>query len=130
MKKFDWQEVALIKQVVSQWLELYHQNWNSNDPAPTPADASHSALLERLLRGQPPLPKPPPLRYSYPSYRLGEGERVEINEFNEYKDYVCIDQSSNWTWYDRDKKMLVHSNGDLYQLTEESGGKKFLQRIV
>lgn len=35
-------------------------------------DAMHSALLQRLLDGNEPLPKPPPRAFSYPWYELVE----------------------------------------------------------
>ena len=59
-----------LPQLVARWLEVGYP-----DKGPTPADAWHSALLQRLLDGKDPLPVPPPRAYSYPWYALIENGR-------------------------------------------------------
>lgn len=85
--------------------------------SPRDVDIDHSSLLRRLLSGKEPLPKPPPKRYSYPSYDLGEGKPVKISELWEYEDMVVIDQSKEWKWVDKVQGVLLHGNGDKYKFT-------------
>lgn len=67
---------------VSQWLRLKGEHANPpNYSVPTScADADHSSLLRRLLRGDKVFPKPPPRRFSYPDYELSDGKTVRIAE--------------------------------------------------
>lgn len=102
-------------------------------PSRLMVDMSHSALLRRLLSGKEPLEKPPPKRFSYPCYELGEGEPVEICYMSECPVYdekgeqvekpdeelflVVIDQDRAWRWVDKEAGILLHRNGDKFKFT-------------
>ena len=60
------------RHAVVRWLEVRAAHGYADEHPVTPAEASHSALLARLLSGKEPLPSPPPLSYSYPWYSLIE----------------------------------------------------------
>lgn len=75
------EESRRVVECVSQWMRIYHKN---KGKYPNDMDADHSALLRRLLSGEKPLPNPPPLRYSYPDYKLAEGEEVHVGEILEW----------------------------------------------
>lgn len=92
-----------------------------HDYRPTEADVVHSSLLQRLLRGEKALLKPPPRSFSYPNYELGEGKEVELFEpVSEYEELVSIDQCGSFTWHDKDRLILKYTpTGDLYQLRVE-----------
>ena len=84
---------------VYDWLRIREEHGN---PVPTEArsffvEAEHSALLQRLLNGQRPLPEPPPKNMSYPWYHLiemGQGTAFEVWEPNgqDHVGMLCIDQ--------------------------------------
>lgn len=62
------EQARWVMRRVSLWVTT-RQIWGYADDHPiTGAEVDHSALLYRLLRGLDPLPKPPPLRHSYPDY--------------------------------------------------------------
>ena len=71
------------------WCEKWEENYGRR---PCASDAKHSSLLRRLLAGKPALEEPPPLRYSYPCYELGEGKAVEIFDIFEDNGSIVIDQ--------------------------------------
>lgn len=82
MPDFDIDQQFAIRQAIREWLVI-RLEWdrerltallNGNMPIVYQllADVDHSALLHRLLSGKPPLPTPPPRRYSYPDYESGE----------------------------------------------------------
>jgi hypothetical protein len=89
---------------VAEWMRICGENNRSCSPA----DATHSSLLARLLSGGKALPKPPPKSHSYPNYELGEGNPAEIMEIWEKDNDVCIDQSLTWRWIDKEKGLLFH----------------------
>lgn len=114
-----------------KWLRIKDEvkNWEEKQQCFGPvtinlADPSHSALLRRLLNGQEPLYKPPPRRYSYPCYDLGEGKEVQVHEVWEREDIdylkgkVVIDQSRSWQWIEKGK-VLIHDNGDIFSFNAE-----------
>ena len=116
----DTDELAMA---VGLWLKTLCEHGH---PSPTWADAEHSSLLRRLLDGKALLPKPPPLRFSYPDYQLAEGLPVEIVELNiEDKNRVVVDQCPNWILIyqgprsARPQHMTLRfkPTGDLYDLT-------------
>jgi hypothetical protein len=91
------------------------RKWSWN---PTSADADHSSLLRRLLSGKPKLPKPPPLRFGYPDYELGEGKEIRIHEITSYDGKIIIDQCDQWKWSDKANGLLIHGpTGETYKLT-------------
>lgn len=90
----NFDEETRIINAVAKWMEIHLQ---ALELPPTVADAMHSALLRRLIRGLPPLPKPPPRCFSYPCYELGEGKPYEALEATFWPpDEWCIDQCSDW----------------------------------
>lgn len=74
-------QIRFAQQQVVRWLLLKERHeptgwhskrderrWDDGEFAQLRADASHSALLRRLLSGKEPLPEPPPLKHAYPDY--------------------------------------------------------------
>ena len=113
MEPLTEDQMRFVGQCVAEWIELHHVHLKRD---PTPGDAYHSALLRRLLSGKKPLPKPPPKRFAYPDYKMGEGEVCDVGEINtwtappgregsfeqETKGYtVCIDQHIGWKWIEK-----------------------------
>jgi len=143
MVKLTTEQILFVRSAVSKWLSIYHKHHSNEATPPTPADADHSALLFRLLEGNPPLDKPPPKRFSYPCYDLGEGREVEIREYWANDDIVVIDQCRDWTivkdesminalkhwWGHEFVFFLQHTNGDYFALYENRG-IKFLKRVL
>lgn len=87
---------------------------------PTLADIDHSALLGRLLRGHPVLPKPPPRSFSYPNYSLGEGKPTLIAEMRHYDrdgrpNMLIIDQCDDWDIVN-DLEIRHLPTGEIYRL--------------
>jgi hypothetical protein len=91
---------------VSEWIRTREENGLG---APTSADADHSSLLRRLFEGKPKLPKPPPCRFAYPDYELGEGKVVDINKITTHGDKVVIDQCGDWRWISERDGLLIHT---------------------
>lgn len=101
---------------MSEWIHL-------SGICPTDADVSHSSFLRRLLSGKDALDKPPPKRFSYPDYELGEGKPVKVAQvfdtksFHGNHDRVYIDQYSQWRWQDKENGLLEHlPDGEIYKL--------------
>jgi len=78
------------------------------------ADVHHSALLYRLLSGRPLLPDPPPKAYSYPWYKLAEGEKCRAEQVYDVElediSSVSVEQHLGWSWEDDTKSVLVYEN--------------------
>ena len=86
-----------------KWLEIREENGRAfpSNLTQLRCDMDHSALLQRLVEGDEPLPEPPPRAFSYPWYELlekGVDHPFEVNEmgpgnsiFNEPT--LVIDQS-------------------------------------
>ena len=68
--------------LVQQWHAICQENGHpglSQDRISVKCDMDHSALLQRLRSGKDPLEHPPPLRMSYPWYKLIEdGEALVL----------------------------------------------------
>ena len=99
---------------MSEWIHL-------SGICPTDADVSHSSLLRRLLSGKDALDKPPPKRFAYPDYELGEGKPVQVMDVDDTefggRKRVSIDQHSDWCWQDKENGLLEHlPDGDIYKL--------------
>ena len=61
---------------VGEWLRIKEdQGQQTNSP-----DATHSSLLHWLLKGNKPLPKPPPVLYSRPCHALASGETITLHD--------------------------------------------------
>jgi hypothetical protein len=94
MAKRDFVERGrAVARVVLQWIRTAKAagyTFQGEDGLPSEADVWHSALLERLLRGEPPLPTPPPLFFSYPWYELVENGEAVL-------DARCV--STTWVEY-------------------------------
>jgi hypothetical protein len=97
-------QAFFAQKCMAEWMRICEDNKRGYGVP----DATHSALLYRLLNGKPALPKPPPRSFSYPNYSLGEGLPTEIIELGEYDEKVCIDQCSEYRWVDKDKGLLIH----------------------
>lgn len=59
------EQAWFARMAVGRWIAIKERETGQK---PTPADADHSALLFRLLRGREPFPEPPPLLNAYPAY--------------------------------------------------------------
>lgn len=114
------EQIAFAQRMVTEWLRACEDNGKGAQGSP---DASHSNLLPRLLSGKPLLPKPPPLRMSYPSWDLLEKEEVEIWDLFELNYYcirdhnnakihegpvVVIDQDPDYVWVDKEQGLLCY----------------------
>jgi hypothetical protein len=73
---------------VRRWLRIRNA---AGDPQLI-ADIDHSALLERLLDGQEPLPEPPPRAYSYPWYALIERGELQVDDVSDLATHIVICQ--------------------------------------
>lgn len=121
-------EWVRIKQDIAEW-EDHAENPNGpriyRGASIGSPDPDHSSLLRRLMSGEKALIKPPPKRYSYPDYELGEGKLVVVSEVWErdighLKGKVVVDQSPQWSWLNKEEGLLQHENGDVffYQVVE------------
>lgn len=120
MEPLTPEQIGFVMKQVGEWLDIR----NGKNLHTGFADACHSALLNRLLEGKKHLSKPPPRRFSYPSYELGEGLPVTIQEIHDrpatgyaQKDEwnVIIDQCGDWKWLHKDSGLLQHRNGDTFK---------------
>ena len=127
MAELTNKQVEFAAQCMAQYLRVLEDEGRGLARA---VDVDHSALLRRILSGKKPLPQPPPKRYSYPCYSLGEGLETEIQDLRE-RDYgdgerVIVDQCSDWVWEDKDKGFLKHlPTGHLYRFWTEKRIKEY-----
>jgi hypothetical protein len=104
-------------------MQKWAQTCEEHDRGTRAVDISHSSLLCRLLIGKPLLEFPPPRAFSYPAYQMVEQEECQIHELWEREkdtiysygeEYPCegpvvvIDQTAEYTWEDREKKIVLH----------------------
>lgn len=111
------EQVEFAIQQVCRWMNTCEDN----DRGSSSADASHSALLRRLLSGGTLLDEPPPKRFSYPAWELLEKDEVQIHEISTssfrqilHKNkilyegpVVTVDQSPEYVW-EEEGKILRH----------------------
>ena len=96
-----------------------HDRWFTGVPAVP--DPDHSALIRYLLsrRDNFPLPLPPPLLYSYPSYALA-AVTVDVKETSSASGESTLVLSGNgddFGWHDRARGVVKHwPTGELYWL--------------
>lgn len=107
-------QMDFVVRCMSEWINL-------SGNCPTDADVVHSSLLRRLLSGKDALDKPPPKRFAYPDYELGEGKPVQVMYVDDTErgghKRVSIDQHSEWCWKDKENGLLTHlPDGDAYKL--------------
>lgn len=124
--QIDWVVVQ-----VSKWANVAsHRNRSHGGHyAVTPADVDHSALLRRLLAGQPFHPIPPPTSFSSPWYSLvetGQDTKCEVKLFgrvemmDDGKGYtLMVNQNPGWILVHQespDRLIITHPNtpGDLW----------------
>lgn len=88
---------------IQQWIDLLKKQNINLDIDRFYSDASHSALLKRLLDGKEPLPKPPIKTHSYPNYfatEQGMFQPFEVFYTGDYSSFLndevifCVDQHS------------------------------------
>lgn len=120
----SWQS-SFAAHKVGEWLDISGRR--------SSADATHSALLQRLFSGKKPLDKAPPLRMSCPCYELAEGEKVEIwggsDNIIEINDKIHIDQIGPFEWVDKKEGIVVYPpSGDHFRVLRE-GKKRFIQKV-
>lgn len=98
---------------------------------PSSADVDHSALLRRLLSGQPALEHAPPRSFSCPNYDLATGKEIGVYEFRELpSNKVCIDQDLRWEWVDREHNILKFTpSGELYDVRRDGGSVLIKKRL-
>jgi hypothetical protein len=114
-------------QQVGKWLDIGGNTRSS-------PDATHSALLQRLLLGKKPLDKAPPVRMSYPWYELGEGQKIELdpefdNEVTVNGTKVSFGNSGPFQWVDQKNGIVVYPpSGEHFKVWKE-GKKKFIQKV-
>ncbi len=114
-----------IQNAVGRWLELWVKQCRKDhgiERCPTYADATHSALLKRLLSGKDPTEHVPPKAFGYPWYELEDGKECPILDRDFYvgDDSVRICQSG----YTRDGfddstgtgKLRCNHNGQMYRV--------------
>lgn len=117
---------TFVAQKVGEWLDI---GGNTRSYA----DATHSALLKRLLSGIPALEKAPPLYHSYPWYELGEGNKIELdptwdNEVTVNGTKVHFGNSGPFEWVDQLNGIVVYPpSGEHFRVWKE-GDKKFIQK--
>lgn len=112
-------QIAYAIEKMQQWAHTCEENGRSTRAV----DISHSSLLHRLLSGKPLLEFPPPRAMSYPAYDMVEKEECQIHELWERdkdviyhcgEQYLCegpvvvIDQTAEYTWEDKEKKIVTH----------------------
>jgi len=87
-------------EILIKWLQVreeFEEGFELTTIDQLKADIDHSALLERMLDGEVPLPKPPPRAFSCPWYSLvdeGYGRPYEVEEIDDKT--LLIDQDT-WT---------------------------------
>jgi hypothetical protein len=112
---------------VGEWLDIAGNTKSS-------ADATHSALLQRLLSGKPALEKAPPCNMSYPWYELGEGNKIELDpEFNREVTVngtkVHFGNTGPFQWVDQPNGIVVYPpSGEHFKVWKE-GKKRFIQKV-
>lgn len=77
-------------------------------------DMDHSCLLQRLLSGTPPLPKPPPKHFSSPWYELiddGFASPLEVWEIKAKKDRGLIEHFGDALFIDKEPWSIVERRG-------------------
>jgi hypothetical protein len=119
-----WQS-SFAAHKVGEWLTISGRR--------SSADATHSALLQRLFSGKKPLDKAPPIRMSCPCYELGEGEKIEISadprDIIEVNGKVHLDQTGPFEWVNQKEGIVVYPpSGDHFKVWEEDN-KRFIQKI-
>lgn len=102
---------------------------------PSSADADHSALLQRVLSGKDPLPKPPPTKMSTPWYELGEGEKIELdpnfdNEVTVNGVQVSFGNSGPFNWVDQKEGIIVYPHSGEHFKVWKEGKKRFIQKVL
>lgn len=124
MTNLTEEQLWFVRHAIAEWLRICEQH----SYVVRPPDASHSALLGRLLSGKAALPEPPPRRFSYPDYDLAEGKPVQVIDVHEalsmFPGRVSIDQCPDW---ERVSSAVMRHvpTGHLYSLTGAT-----LQRIA
>lgn len=96
-------EETRVLRAVGEWLTVLMEVGHR---MPTASDVDHSALLQRLLNGKPPLPEPPPRSFSYPWYSLiedgsGKAEVREISDWLGGDGTILIINQSRWEIVER-----------------------------
>ena len=134
----DWHDdIEGAASFVSERFALYvavrakHDRWFTG--VPSVPDPDHSALIRYLLsrRDNFPLPMPPPLLYSYPSYALALGEEISVNVEENWSAscelrLVLSGNGDDFCWHDRAVGVVKHlPTRQLYRLR----GSK-LQRLA
>jgi len=121
-----WQS-NFAAQKVGEWLDIGGNTRSS-------ADATHSALLQRLLSGKPALEKAPPLNMSYPWYELGEGNKIELDpdsnkETTVNGTKVHFGNTGPFEWINQKEGIVVYPpSGEHFRVWKE-GKKSFIQKI-
>lgn len=119
-----WQS-SFATQKVAEWLKV------GGTP---PGEPTHSALLQRLFSGKPPLDKAPPLNMSYPWYELGEGNKIELDpELNREVTLngtkVSFGNTGPFEWVNQKEGIVVHPpSGERFKVWKE-GKKRFIQKV-
>jgi len=123
------EQINFVIQKVGEWLRVGGTNRSD-------VDASHSALLHRLLSGKNAFPKPPPCKMSYPWYELSEGKKIELDrDFDKITivgDLVHVGNSGPFMYLDKQASpdLLVYPpSGEIFQITLEND-KTFIQKVI
>lgn len=91
-----------VSQVV-KWMHTCEDNKRGHSAV----DASHSALLRRLLLGMQFHEYPPPTSMSYPNYDMLEKDTIQLFALHEWDGRVVVDQNGkDWEWEDREKQII------------------------
>jgi len=118
----EWQGVV----VFLRWLECQEKGGKERPGTFNRflVNASHSALLRRLIDGKEPFEHPPPLNRSYPWYELMETGKATASDVREYGNAtsppVKIGINSGM-WLILDKR-----SDDEYIVTYREGGEPYL----
>lgn len=124
------EQINFAVQKVVEWLKVGGSNRSD-------VDASHSALLNRLLSGKEALPKAPPRRMSYPWYELSEGNKIELDpDFDKIKivgNLVHVGNSGPFVYLKKqaslDFLVFYPPSGEVFQIIYENN-KIFIQKVV
>lgn len=100
------------RDAVVEWLKVLQ----ALHIVPHYVDAYHSALLKRLLEGKKALDVPPPVRFSYPCYDLGEGKTVAVLEFHESELSGLVIDQCKWERTSEPDVIKYPSTGQLFKL--------------